>query len=177
MFIVRKLCLVLLICILLPWSALAWGYEDTIAGNMCVEIRASGQWHELTEAMRYSHENGCLADGVLFFMPLDEFVERYEIPSFVYAEDFAYRITCPPFVTTYSIRWGILRQTPVGLTPEGTSFDKLSELEAGRYLLNMYISAEGVSGSCSNQCLFWLDVPGTEPASTFGPTPTPRVIR
>ena len=52
----------------------------------------------------------------------------------------------------------------------------LPELEPGVYLMRMQITAEGLSGSCSNECMFWLNIGGAEPAFTFLPTPTPRPV-
>lgn len=150
--------------VLLPWGAMAWGYEDTIAGNMDVEVYADGAWHNVVESMRYSHENGRLADGVLIFTSLEEYVRRYEAPAFTYSEEFAWRITCPSFVDSYEASWSIYRQTDGGLIPMAEPLYALPEMAPGTYLLSLYISAEGLSGSCTNQCIFWLIIPDAENA-------------
>ncbi|MBE5809697.1 MAG: hypothetical protein E7318_02055 [Clostridiales bacterium] len=156
----KRFTAVLLIALLLPCTGLGWERSDTISGNMCVEVCVDNQWHELPGSLRYSHENGILADGILMFLPLETYLEQHPLPTFAYTNTFNYRITCSPFVTSYKVSWTILRQSAEGLTPVADAFSALSELEAGIYLMRMQVAAEGHSGSCSNEYMFWLTKDG-----------------
>ena len=152
----------LLSALLLPGGASAWGYEDTLAGNMQVEVFDGERWLELRQDMYYSHENGRLADGILMFMPLEEFLRQREIPSVTYSAQFAYRVTCTPFVTSCSVDMTLHRKTEAGLVEVGNA--SLSALEPGVYLLSLNIAAKGRSGNSTVRSMVWLTVGSADAA-------------
>ncbi|MBQ7848582.1 MAG: hypothetical protein IJ343_02515 [Clostridia bacterium] len=128
----------------------------TLSGSITVEIASGGEWLRVPLHMRYAHENGRLADGLLAFMPLAEYAafRGSDVPKVILAEDFACRVSTTDYPQDFSCMRLLYRQEADQLTPVET--ESLTDLPPGLYLLAWNVTARRGSESYAGTALAWL---------------------
>lgn len=147
----------LLLCLSLAHAVRAEG--ATLSGSITVELLSGGEWLRLPLHLRYAHERGILADGVLAFVPLAEYAanEGDRIPRVSMTGDLACRISTTDDPDSFSCTRVLYRQEGDQLTvlDDGLS---LHDLEPGLYLLSWNVNARRGSESWAGTALAWLCV-------------------
>lgn len=132
--------------------------QRSITLDYDVRIVGNGETITLDKELRYAHELGRLADGMLMFVPLGEFVARAELPTISWAAGMTYQVsvyapsvTAKGSCTIYDAAFEAVASADDGTIPaEG--------LPAGRYLLEVDVSAEGDDRYASTRSFAWLTV-------------------
>lgn len=157
----RLLCAAMILCwcLLFPASSLALDASDTFAGNISITASDGGEWRSVPVVVLYAHENGRLADGLLMFIPLADFLaaEHVDIPVFRLTEDFAYCITTTDHMSSFSCHRTLLLKTEEGYLPLETDELSAEALAPGTYLLLISCDAARGEEYFAGYGMLWLD--------------------
>lgn len=133
-----------------------------IMESFSVRAFFDSEWHWLSKEMIWSQEkmpNGQerMADGMLHFMPLNEYIKDKQIPEATSLNGFIYQITIYDNLKTVSNNLNVYRQ-------EGDDLQKLEELpenwddlEKGRYLFSIGIGVAGNDSGANCVALLWAN--------------------
>lgn len=155
----RILSAVSAIILLLTLAAPVLCEGATLSGSITVDLLSGGEWLRLPLHLRYAHERGILADGVLAFVPLAEYAanEGDRIPRVSMTGDLACRISTTDYPDSFSCTRVLYRQDGDQLTVLDDS-QSLRDLEPGLYLLSWDMNARRGSESWAGAALAWLCV-------------------
>ena len=161
----RLLCLIaVLVCLCFPGWAEGWQAAGSLEASISVEVCTGNGWQEVPLLLVCAHEHGRLADGLLMFVPLEEFLaaEPERIPAFPVTEDFACRVIATGYAAAFQYERSLYRQTPDGLTELDAAALSPHDLEPGAYLLRLRCRAERGAEYFVGDALAWLIVAAGE---------------
>lgn len=133
-----------------------------IMGSIGVRAFFNGEWHGLASEMIWMQEKrpdgqDLYMDGILHFMPLNKYVEDKALPEAMSLDRFTYQITIDENVNSASNHLIIYRQDGDDLQRLGENPERWEDLEAGRYLFSINISASGNDSSINCVSLLWVN--------------------
>lgn len=121
-----------------------------------VRIGSGDAWLSLEKHMLHAHENGMLADGILFFMPLGEYVAAQDVPEMPWSAETAYQVIAADPAVTLSVGCVIYDGSFQPVASEDTGLLPAEGLPAGRYLLSIDVAAQAEARSASTRSFVWL---------------------
>ena len=136
-----------------------------IASRVHVSAYFEGEWHALRNEVIWAQDqtpNGLIcADGMLHFMPLLAYAQNTALsnpPETASLEDFAFRIDAEDGVESVSGSLQLLRLEGEELKKLEQQSEDWGELEPGRYLLCINVSASGNGSGVSCVSLLWANL-------------------
>ena len=153
----RKSMMLLMTMVLLLVMGHAQG-ETSIMEAYDVQIRSGDAWLSLEKHMLHAHENGRLADGILFFAPLGEYIAAQDLPMVPCAAETAYQVIAEDPAVTLSVRCVIFDDAFQPVASVDTGLIPAERLSAGRYLLAIDVSARDDARYASTRSFVWLIV-------------------
>ncbi len=153
-------CAILLTVLALSACAASAQEWDSFENHLSVEYRQGSAWKTVTPSLIHSNENGRLADGIVFFMPLAEYLQEYPAPEAELRDSSFFRVSFDSYLDTFNVRTYYYTQSGGGLTAVKNSRGeaaKLQELTPGRYLAEISISATRDRNEYYNAaCYLWI---------------------
>ena len=133
-----------------------------IMGSIGVRAFFNGEWHGLASEMIWMQEKRpnwqeLYVDGILHFMPLNKYVEDKALPEAMSLDGFTYQVTIDENVNSASNHLIIYRQDGDNLQRLEENPERWEDLEAGRYLFSINVSASGNDSSISCLSLLWVN--------------------
>ncbi len=130
-----------------------------------IHISVNGLEDEPEQHMLYCHENGIIADGMLMFVPLKEYVIWRPIPVVSREQFLSAVVSYDSYVESFSCNTVIYRKSGDDL--EAVEDDKLSleDLPEDTYLAVLSCSASHRGEAYRFDYLFWIQTPA-EPTGT-----------
>lgn len=131
--------------------------------SQCAAVKAyyDGEWHALMQEMVWQQiatPNGYIfTDGLLHFMPLNEYVKGRDIPEAASPEGFEYQVMRGESSEPVSSTLTVLRQDGDSLQRIEELPERWEDLEPGRYLFSItYTISSDESGGCYTS-LLWVN--------------------
>ena len=131
--------------------------RSTDSSGNHIHLSVSGLASEPRKHLLYSHENGIMADGFLMFVPLEEYVEKEQIPVISRGQFLSARITFDVYVESFSCSTDFFRKTEAGLERLGSIDLSVSDLSDAPYLVKMDCSAVHHGEAFRFFYLFWVE--------------------
>lgn len=137
-------------------------FKLSLTNSVSVSVTFSqadgAQTFRLKKETLHLHENGLFGDGILFFMPLEEYVQRNDsIITIPLAPDFEYTVTADD-VDTLRYNHMLFQQSENELIPLPEALLNPAELKSGLYLLQISFSVYRESDTYSGASFAWLTV-------------------
>ena len=103
------------------------------------------------------YEDGCFADGILMFMPLDQYVESEHIPVISRSQFLSAGLSCDDYVEEFSCETRYYRKNGDKLERLRKKDLQLTDLPEGTYLIALVCSASHGDEYYSFCYLFWVE--------------------
>ena len=152
----------IIVSILLMNPSLAERNYDWIRNHIHVEYKDHEDWKELELALHYSHEHGIMADGILMFSSLSEFLQHeYSAPEVDLSNEPVYRVSYDSYVDNYRSSTIFYALTDGGLKKlVDSNGDPVLEkdLDPGKYLMTISVYGQHNGEGYSGASFIWVTI-------------------
>ena len=122
-----------------------------------IHLSISGGQSEPPKHILYSQESWRIADGILMFMPLEEYVNTEQIDVISREQLLTAELTVDGWIESFSFQTDYLRNTEDGFEKLKSDDVPLTDVPDRTYLIRMDISAAGQGNNAIRfYYLFWL---------------------
>ena len=143
-----------------PDEPFADGTErDHIQNHITVQILQDSDWKDAEQNLLYSQENGMMADGILMFCPVADYLEAHPAPQITAGSEPFFRIIFDSYVEIFGSRVTYFDDSDGGLTLMKDDRDEpmqFSQLPQGRYLVMIQLNGSHRNDDYCALCLAWV---------------------
>ncbi len=124
--------------------------------NECITLSVSGLASEPRKHILYSQDSWRVADGILMFAPLEEYVNHEPIDTISRDQFLTAKLSIDNYVESVSLQTAYFRRTEDGLESLKSVDVPSTSLPEKTYLIRMDIAASGQGNAVRFYYLFWL---------------------
>ena len=133
--------------------------RDHIKNHIAVQILQDSDWKYAEQSLLYSYENGMMADGILMFCPVTDYLEAHPAPQITAGSEPFFRMIFDSYVEIFSSRVTYFDDSNGGLTlmeDDRNEPMQFSQLPEGRYLMMIQVNASHGNDDYCCLSLAWV---------------------